>query len=512
MKLLPLFLASLTVSLLAERPNIVFIMADDVGLGDLSYHVREQLGKKPVVETPNLDALAKESLWFTDGHSATSLCSPTRYCVMSGNNNYRSNAPWGVWGTFRETAFREGEATLGTVVRDAGYSTGFVGKWHLGSDFRDKKTGRIYRGTDNGDLSGKVDLTRMTGNGPRTWGFDYDFTLPCGVQGPIYLAYENREWFPLQKNSEIVFLDKNNAKNSKDLSSKGPGMGDSQWDAREIAELVSRKAADFIAAQEKDKPFFLYYCTPSVHLPHCPPEQFEEREVKGTTPSAHLDMVVALDLEIKRIIEALKGNGYFENTLIVFTSDNGGLLSDKNTIKSGHRSSGGWAKGKNAPEEGGHRVPFFAFLKDKIEPGFSAEPVVNQDMLATCAALVGTGYPDNQAMDSNNLLPLLTGEGEYQPREFLMQQAGALKEVHFRKGDWKIIIQSDNQLKTFEPIALYNLKNNPSELPEKNQLGNPAHKETASSLLEQYLTTLRSGVRTVPLPLKGSSDGKVERP
>ena len=124
-----------SIAALGSPPNIVVIMADDLGLGDISFHVRSIQHKIPVVETPALDELASHSLWFTDGHSATALCAPTRYAVMSGNNNYRSYAPWGVWSTFGESAFKPNHATLGTVVRDAGYQTGFVGKWHLGGDF-----------------------------------------------------------------------------------------------------------------------------------------------------------------------------------------------------------------------------------------------------------------------------------------------------------------------------------------------------------------------------------------
>ena len=120
---------------LGSHPNIVVIMADDLGLGDISFHVRSIQHEVPVVETPTLDDLASHSLWFIDGHSATALCAPTRYAVMSGNNNYHSYAPWGVWSTFGETAFKPNHATLGTVVRDAGYQTGFIGKWHLGGDF-----------------------------------------------------------------------------------------------------------------------------------------------------------------------------------------------------------------------------------------------------------------------------------------------------------------------------------------------------------------------------------------
>ncbi len=482
-----------------KRPNIVVIMADDLGLGDVSHHVRVHQKKAPIIETPAIDALARQSLWFTDGHSATSLCSPTRYCMMSGNNNYRSNAPWGVWGTFRESAFVKGEATLGSVVQDAGYATGFIGKWHLGGDFRDIKSGGVYRGKKRGvDLSEEVDLSRWLGGGPSSWGFDYDFTLPCGIQGPFYTAYENDDWYPLSEKSEIVFLNKSNAVNPKDLTSKGIGMGDSAWDAREMGKLLSSKAVDFIGSHaNKDKPFFLYYCSPMCHVPHCPPKEFDGKKIKGATPSAHLDMVLDLDQQINRIVKALKNNGQFENTLIVMTSDNGGLMVGA-TRKSGHDVAGGFNGSKNSPLEGGHRTPFFAVWKDHIRRGVTDEAALNQDLVATLAALVGTVIPEDQARDSNNLLPLLTGEGEFKSREMLVHQAGAKKELIFRKGPWKLILQSDHNKTKFEPIAFFNLDENLQEDPSKNLVDSAQHEPRLQKMRAEYLEIVRSGVRTAP--------------
>jgi len=482
-----------------NRPNIVVIMADDLGLGDVSHHVRTQQKKTPVIETPAIDALASKSLWFTDGHSSTSLCSPTRYCMMSGNNNYRSSAPWGVWGTFRASAFVKDEATLATVVQDAGYATGFVGKWHLGGDFKDLKSDGIYRSTERGaDVSDEVDLTRWLGGGPSSWGFDYDFTLPCGIQGPIYTAYENDAWYPLGDDSEIVFLDESNAIHPKDLTSKGNGMGDSAWDAREMGKLLSSKAVDFIASHSnKEKPFFLYYCSPMCHVPHCPPDEFDGKKIKGATPSQHLDMVLDLDQQVNRIVKALEASGQRNNTLILFTSDNGGLMV-KATNASGHKVSGGFAGSKNSPLEGGHRTPFFAVWEGHITPGVTDEAALNQDFVATLAALVGTSIPDAQAQDSNNLLPLLTGEGEFKPREIIVHQAGAKRELIYRKGPWKLILQTNHKKTEYKPIALFNLSENLKENPKQNFVDSAEHKPRVEEMQEEYLEIVRSGVRTVP--------------
>jgi len=493
-------LLSLGACLADDRPNIVLIMADDLGLGDVSHHVRTQMDEEPIVETPAIDALARRSLWFTDGHSATALCSPTRYCVMSGNNNYRSNAPWGTWGTFRESAFVKGEVTLGSVVKDAGYSTGFVGKWHLGGDFRDLKTGGIYRGTgkENKDISDLVDTTKFIGGGPSFCGFDYNFTLPCGIQGPIYIAYENEVWHPLSTDSKIVYLDKKSAINPKDVSDKGPGMGDSAWNTSEIGKLISSKAVDFINRNAKNEaPFFLYYCSPMVHIPHCPPDEFDGKKIKGATPSHHLDMVLDLDQQVNRIVKALEANEVLDDTLIVFVSDNGGLRT-KASVEAGHVAAGGWAGYKNSPLEGGHRTPFFAVWKDHIKPGVTNETALNQDMLATFAALLESEIPLDEAQDSNNLLPLLTGKGTFKQRDFIAMQAGSQKELIYRKGPWKLIIKSNHLQTEFEPIGLYNLDQNPFEKAGNNLAKKPEFQSRVDEMFSSYMEIFKSRQRTVP--------------
>ncbi len=480
----------------ADRPNIVVILADDLGLGDVSFHARQIQKKEPLVETPNIDALAKQGMWFTDGHSPTSLCAQTRYAMMSGNNNYRCYAPAGVWSTFAPTAFEPGHATLGTVVRDAGYHTGIIGKWHMGGDFHEKGSEKIYRGDTRGDIVDQVDLTRWVGGGPRYCGFDYDFITPCGIQGPLYLLYENEEWYPWAEDSKIIHFNEETAKFPEDLSNKGDGPGDSNWDSRQLADILSGKAVDFIKDKAKDKdPFFLYYCMPLVHLPHCPPDTFDGEKIKGRTVSEHLDMVVTLDLEIKRIVDALKETGEFDNTLFILTSDNGGL-NDPEAAEHGYHPSGGWSGYKGSPLEGGHRVPFIAVWPGKIDASISNELVVGQDLVATLANLVGTTIPKGQAQDSNNLLPLLTGEGTFRPRKTWINQAGSKQEVMIRQMPWKLIIQSNFKRTKFKPKALYNIEADPQE--KNNLFMVTAQKERVKQMFGEYMDTVKSGRPTAP--------------
>ncbi|MEP1448965.1 MAG: arylsulfatase [Paraglaciecola sp.] len=492
MLLLPFYLHSNP-----KQPDIVVILADDIGIGDISYYTDVVLKQKPVLRTANIDALAYQGVWINDAHSATALCAPTRYAVMTGNNNYRSESPWGVWGSFQKNAISTSSHTLGNVTQKAGYRTGFIGKWHLGGDFMRTDGTGIFRGSDEGFIP-EVDLSTMVAGGPNDIGFDYSFMLPDGIQGPLYLAYENQRWAPLSDSSKIIHVNQETAPSLSTISDKGDGMGDSAWDTRKIGDLLSKKAVAFIEEQPKEQPLFLYYASPMAHLPHIPPEYFDGEKVAGTMPSVHLDMIHELDLQVKRIVSSLKEAGRYENTLIIFTSDNGGLTYRvPGTLEAGHRPSGEYRGSKNSAYEGGHRVPFIVSWPKVLKSGMSlTSPVLVQDILATIAAAAGTPLDSIAAPDSKNLLPLLSNES-WQARDFMMLQGGSKNELIYREGDWKLIIQSDHQISKFEPIALFNLGSNRQERETKNLLKFSKHQDRITEMLKRYKQIRLSGVTTV---------------
>ncbi|WP_017446770.1 sulfatase family protein [Gayadomonas joobiniege] len=478
-----------------KKPNILVILADDLGSGDVSYFNRNILRKPSTVETPAIDSLAERGIWFNNGHSATALCAPTRYAVLSGNNNYRSYAPWGVWNTFRPNAIKDTDMTLANAVKPQGYRTGFIGKWHLGGDFAEKGTNKVYRGTDYKEQN-KIDLTKMIGGGPNNLGFDYSYMLPTGIQGPIYLAYENQIWHPLHKDSKIKYLDENTAIEPKIVSDKGPGMGDSHWDTRKMGDILSQKAVNFITQKASNEPFFLYYATPMVHIPHMPPAKFDGEKVAGSTPSAHLDMIKELDLQINRILNALKQSGQYDNTLVVLVSDNGGLLK-KGSIQAGHKTSGIYRGSKNLPYEGGHRTPYIISWPAKIKSGqISDEAVVVQDILATIAAASGRQLNAEEAPDSNNLLPLVTNQEQFFSRNQMFLQGGSKTQAIYVKNNWKLILQSNYKLNKFEPIALFDLSNNIRELESGNLVNTLT--DRVERMREEYLTIRESKQPTAP--------------
>jgi len=479
------------------KPNIVVILADDIGLGDISFHTENFSNRKPVFKTANIDTLARQGVWFSDGHSATALCAPTRYAAMTGKNNYRSYAPWGVWGSFQPNAISDDDHTLASVMRQAGYETGFVGKWHLGGDFKVSGSNNLFRGRDEGPLP-QVDFQTMVGGGPNNLGFDYSFMLPDGIQGPLYLAYENQQWYPLGANSKIIHINEKTALNPKIISDKGDGMGDSAWNTADIGNKISNKAVDFIQQQSSSKPFFLYYASPMAHLPHIPPESFDGQRVAGATGSDHMDMILELDFQIGRIIRSLKQKGFYQDTLIMFTSDNGGLTYKvPGTLASGHQPSGGFRGSKNSPHEGGHRVPFIASWPQQIEKStISNEMVLIQDILATIAAASGYTMNAKTAPDSNNLLPLITNKKGYQSRKIALLQGGSRNELIFREGPWKLIIDSDNKLSKFEPTGLFNLDDNIKELESKNYIKSSQHQDRVKKMLARYFEIRNSKVAT----------------
>ncbi|RME67233.1 MAG: hypothetical protein D6781_13625 [Verrucomicrobia bacterium] len=284
------------------------------------------------------------------------------------------------------------------------------------------------------------------------------------------------------------------------VSDKGPGTGDSAWDTRKIPSLLAGKAVEFIHRSAGENPFLLVYWSPTVHLPHMPPGTLDGKPIRETTPSRHLDMIRVLDWEVSRIVAALRETGEWGNTLFIFTSDNGGL-TDGEAAKVGHYPGGGFRGSKNLPWEGGHRVPLIVTWPGVVKPGTRSDALVNgTDLVATIAELVGTRLTTQQAMDSWSFLPLLRGDDHFKPRQELLLQAGSRNELMFRQGPWKLIMQSDHKLTRFDPIALFNLDENPAEDEARNLIHDPAHAERVRAMRARYLAIRNSGERTAPLP------------
>ena len=472
-------------------PNVIVVLADDIGVGDIS-HYRRMHSNNIILETPNIDKLANEGVVFTNAHSPAALCAPSRYAIMTGNSCYRSPKPWGVWGAYEESPIKADQLTLGKLMKQSGYSTAFLGKWHLGGDYLkkdDKNT--IYRGPRyRPELD--VDISKIIGNGPKQQGFDYSLTFPAGIQDVPYAVYENENWMPLHSNSEITYISQENMTKIGVKLDKSEGLGDSNWDPHNMGPLLANKAVDYINNHSnREKPFFMYYCSQAVHLPHTPSKELNGIKIAGTTPSKHMDMIKELDVQMGMLVEALKEKGIYENTIFIFTSDNGGLLK-QNTLKSGHQPSDIYRGGKNSAFEGGHRVPFIAVWPEQFKGNkTSNEPILGLDIMATLASVTGQEIAKDQAMDSYNLLPIIKNKKNADSHAFLMLQGGTGKEVILIENDWKLIIQVDKKDKTDQkrkPIALYNLKKDPTEKQVNNLINSKKQQNRIKSMFTKYNT------------------------
>lgn len=308
---------------------------------------------------------------------------------------------------------------------------------------------------------------------------------------------------PLNKKSKIVQITQKNMDKIGFKLDKMEGLGDSYWNPFNASELLINKAVNFIKkSSESTKPFFMYYCSQAVHKPHTPSKKLNNTKIAGTTPSNHLDMVKELDVQMEMLVNALKAKGIFENTLIIFTSDNGGLLISE-TIKSGHKSNDIYRGGKNQAYEGGHRVPFIAHWPSKIKSNsVSNKPILGLDILATLANLTNQELPDNQAQDSSNLLPIILDEKDIEPHPFLINQSGTGREIMITENGWKLIFKiqkEDSFLENQKLIALFNLNENPSEIEQYNLINEPKYKVKAAELLSIYnkirVSEIPTGVR-----------------
>ncbi|MFY0626707.1 MAG: arylsulfatase [Reichenbachiella sp.] len=492
--ILLLIQAEVTLAQDSKLPNVLVILADDIGTGDIS-HYQKIVKNKVVVPTPNMDGLITEGIYFTNAHSPAALCAPSRYSIMTGNNTYRSYAPWGVWGAFQKSPLKVDDMTLGRLMKKVGYQTAFFGKWHMGGDYYGKgDTTKIYRGPRHKPEM-DVDITRII-DGPQQKGFDYSFTFPAGIQASPYAVYENGNWMPLNDQSEIGFISQENMDKLGFKLDKLEGQGDLQWDPHMMGPLLANKAVQYIENQAKDSaPFFIYYSALAVHKPHTPSDSLNGVKIKGSIGSNHLDLIVELDVQIGMLVDKLKEKGLYGNTLIIVTSDNGGLLT-KDASRLNHKSSSIYRGGKNQIFEGGHRVPFFALWPGHIrKKQVSNEPIIGLDIMATLAAVTNQSLKANEGMDSKNLLPLFLGEKKAKGHKELLLQGGTSNEVCYIKNGFKLIIQVDRKKGTRNPTSLFDLNKNPKENESDNLINDPKFEDLILKYFNEYNELRDSGKR-----------------
>jgi arylsulfatase A-like enzyme len=418
------------------RPNIVIIISDDVGYGDVGCYGATQ------VKTPNIDRLAAQGLRFTDAHSTSATCTPSRYSLLTGEYAFRRKGT-GILPGNAALIIEPGRTTLPSLLKQAGYATGCVGKWHLGL------------GRGNVDWNGEITP------GPLEIGFDYSFIIPATgdrvpcvfvenhrVVGadpadPILVSYGT----PVgneptgAKNPELLRLKASAGHDNTIVNGIGrigymSGGKAARWTDEDIADVLTRKATAYIE-KNKERPFCLYFATHDIHVPRVPHARFAGSSRCGVRG----DVLQQLDGSVGEVLTALGRLQLEKNTLVLFTSDNGPVVDDGYADGSvdhlnGHAPAGPFRGGKYSIYEGGTRLPLIASWPGRITPGVSEALICQVDFLATFAALAGMEVPAEAGPDSLNMLGALLGGARETGRDHLIEHAGGLA---LRKGPWKFI-------------------------------------------------------------------------
>ncbi|WP_300435554.1 arylsulfatase [Christiangramia sp.] len=400
-----------------KSPNVIIINADDVGYGDVGVY------GATLINTPNIDRLATEGRKFTDFHSASAVCSPSRYALLTGEYPFRNQLTRPLF-LKDSLVIDTAQTTIASIMKDAGYKTAVIGKWHLGFG---KKS--------------PVNWNEPLKPGPLELGFDYYFGVPVLNSHPPFVYVENHEVvdfdpedpFVYEKHAETRWFPEKWKYN--DIG--GAREAHQRYDDRMTGTTLKNKAVDFITGN-KSRKFFLYFAPTNIHHPFTPAPRF----IGISKAGRYGDYMHELDWMVGEIMAVLEREGIAENTLLIFTSDNGGMLNHggQDAYGKGHKMNSNLLGFKFDSWEGGHRVPFIARWPGQIPAETKSSQLLgNTDILSTLAAIIGEKLAPGQAADSYNMLPALTGEPKDPIRDHLLVHSSETDNVAFRKGDWVYI-------------------------------------------------------------------------
>ena len=467
----------------AERPNIVYILADDMGFGDVSVFNTD--GR---INTPFMDKLATQGMRFTDAHSPSAVCTPTRYGILTGRFAWRTEMKSGVLWSWSKPLIEQDRMTVATLLKQKNYATAAIGKWHLGLGWQ-------YHDDD----STKVDFTKTISDGPTTLGFDYFFGITASLDIPPYVYIEN----------DSVTAQPDRKTENKDWQGFWR-LGDtgSDFDHENVLPKLTEKAVSFIENQNSAKPFFLYFALPAPHTPILPTADFKGK----SNTNLYGDFVQQTDWTVGQVMKALKKKGLEKNTIFIVTSDNGvSPRANFDELKSvGHNSSGIYRGHKADIYEGGHRVPFIVRWPARVRAGSVSDETINlADLFATSASVVGAAYGDDAGEDSYSILPLLLGRKDAIHREATVHHSinGSFA---IRKGKWKLVMcpgsggwsspKPGRETEGLPPFQLFDLQADPAETNSVYE-ANPKVVDDLRALLVQYI---KEGRSTPGLPQQNS--------
>ena len=458
-----------------QQPNIIYILADDLGYGDLSAFNPD--GK---INTPHLDTLAAEGMMFTDAHTSSAVCTPTRYGILTGRYNWRSRLKSGVlWGK-SEALIPMERTTVASMLQDQGYHTAFVGKWHLGWNW-------------TMDDEENIDFSKEVTHNPNDLGFSYAFGHAASLDIPPYVYVEDGMPTAIPTDSTV---------NEDYQGFWRKGLTAPDFIHEQVTPHFFDKAMTYVTERSQSgQPFFLYLPLPSPHTPILPLENWQGKS--GLNPYA--DFVMMIDDYVGQLMKTVEENGIAENTMVIFTSDNGcspRAEFDELTAK-GHDPSYVFRGHKADIYEGGHRVPFIVRWPATVPEGSRSQEIIcTTDLMATCAEIVGYSLQDDEGEDSYSLLPLLKGEEMQAPLREATVHHSVNGSFAIRQGDWKLIMcpgsggWSDPRPKSegidqLPEIQLYNLDEDISET-NNLQAEYPDKVKQLKNLLTRHIVRGRS--------------------
>lgn len=461
-------------------PNIIYILADDMGYGDISC-----LNEESKIKTEYIDKLAGNGMAFSDAHSSSAVCTPSRYSILTGRYCWRSRLKQSVMFGYSTHLIEDDRMTVASYLKDHGYDTACFGKWHLGMDW-----------AKNSEAEDDVDFTKPIANGPTTNGFDYYFGISASLDMAPYAYIEN--------DHVTALPDHTTADVGKRFWREGPTAPDFKHE--EVLPKITQKTVEYINEHANSgKPFFIYFPLPAPHTPILPLPEFQGKS--GT--NEYGDFCLQVDWTVGQVMKALETNNITDNTILVFTSDNGcSPMADFEELKKvGHNPSYVFRGHKADIFEGGHRIPLVISWPKTIKANtISAETVCLSDLLATCADIVGDALPDNAGEDSVSNLPVWKGEKlDTSLREATIHHSidGSFS---IRKGKWKLEMcpgsggwsfpKPGKECEGLPPIQLYDLS---ADIGERVNVYDK-HPEVVEILKELLTTYVRNGRSTPGLP------------
>ncbi|MDR1140307.1 MAG: sulfatase-like hydrolase/transferase [Planctomycetaceae bacterium] len=481
-----------------DLPNIVFIFADDMGYGDVSL-----LNEKSKIKTPHLDSLGQQGMVFTDAHAACSVCGPSRYAVITGRYPMRNHKK----ATNNNTGFglpvlESGRLTVAQMLKEKGYDTVAFGKWHLGMTWATQDGKPLGDPTLETEWQ-RIDYTKSIKDSPLAQGFDYYFGIPASLDMVPYVFIENDQV------TEIPATIKQN-------DPPRPGPAGEKFEPIDVLPILTEKSINYIRehginGKRYGNPFFIYLPLNAPHTPLVPTKDWQGKTVIGD----YGDYCSQVDNSVGKILAAIDQSSLGENTLVIFTTDNGfaPYLKPKNYEEKGHFPSYIYRGYKGDIYDGGHRVPFFIRWSGKIRPySVSNELIGLVDFFATCAEIVDFQLPDHAAEDSVSFLPILLNKESAAKRTDIVHLSPK-NQVSIREGTLKLIVPANTgqkipQWKTPPLCELYDMSIDPSE---KNNLAKEKP-EIVAKMFSRLETILENGRSTPGTPQKNNSDLQLYKP